>query len=136
MKHIFLIASAAALFASPAFAGPGQGHGKQGHGAHGKNQSALGQQGHVGYGTGGCPPGLAKKGNGCQPPGLARQRYSVGQRLPNSYSNWLPYNQVPYDLRSQSGYDPYGRYAYDQGTYYQVDPTSMIVRQVLGSVLR
>jgi len=33
-------------------------------------------------GRGNCPPGLAKKHNGCLPPGQARKRYVVGQRLP------------------------------------------------------
>ena len=33
------------------------------------------------YGRGNCPPGLAKKNNGCLPPGKARKRYIVGQRL-------------------------------------------------------
>jgi Ni/Co efflux regulator RcnB len=33
------------------------------------------------YGRGNCPPGLAKKNNGCLPPGLAKKRYLVGQRL-------------------------------------------------------
>jgi hypothetical protein len=34
------------------------------------------------YGRGNCPPGLAKKHNGCLPPGQAKKRYVVGQRLP------------------------------------------------------
>ena len=34
------------------------------------------------YGRGKCPPGLAKKNNGCRPPGWAKERYVVGQRLP------------------------------------------------------
>jgi hypothetical protein len=34
------------------------------------------------YGRGNCPPGLAKKHNGCLPPGQAKKRYIVGQRLP------------------------------------------------------
>ena len=34
------------------------------------------------HGRGGCPPGLAKKGNGCLPPGQAKKRYAVGQPLP------------------------------------------------------
>lgn len=34
------------------------------------------------HGRGNCPPGLAKKNNGCLPPGQAKKRYSVGQRLP------------------------------------------------------
>ena len=30
-----------------------------------------------------CPPGLAKKNNGCLPPGQAKKRYQVGQPLPS-----------------------------------------------------
>ena len=30
----------------------------------------------------GCPPGLAKKHNGCLPPGQAKKRWNVGQPLP------------------------------------------------------
>src|SRR5258706_8301547 len=34
------------------------------------------------YGRGNCPPGLAKKNNGCLPPGQAKKRYVVGRVLP------------------------------------------------------
>jgi hypothetical protein len=34
------------------------------------------------HGRGNCPPGLAKKNNGCLPPGQAKKRYSVGHPLP------------------------------------------------------
>ena len=34
------------------------------------------------YGRGNCPPGLAKKHNGCLPPGQAKKRYVVGHPLP------------------------------------------------------
>ena len=34
------------------------------------------------YGRGKCPPGLAKKHNGCLPPGQAKKRYVIGQPLP------------------------------------------------------
>lgn len=30
-----------------------------------------------------CPPGLAKKRNGCLPPGQAKKRYAVGGRVPD-----------------------------------------------------
>ena len=30
-----------------------------------------------------CPPGLAKKNNGCLPPGQAKKRYAVGDRVPD-----------------------------------------------------
>lgn len=33
-----------------------------------------------------CPPGLAKKHNGCLPPGIAKKRYQVGHHLPNDIS--------------------------------------------------
>lgn len=36
------------------------------------------------YGRGGCPPGLAKKHNGCLPPGQAKKRYVVGRALPRT----------------------------------------------------
>ncbi len=34
------------------------------------------------YQRGNCPPGLAKKHNGCRPPGQAKKRYSIGHPLP------------------------------------------------------
>jgi hypothetical protein len=34
------------------------------------------------HGRGNCPPGLAKKNNGCLPPGQAKKRYVVGHALP------------------------------------------------------
>ena len=45
----------------------------------------VGQQ----FAQGNCPPGLAKKNNGCQPPGQARQ-WAVGQRLPAGLGYPLP----------------------------------------------
>lgn len=53
--------------------------------------------------TGHCPPGLAKKGNGCQPPGQARH-WNMGQPLP---SGLVTYPLPPDLLRSlnpPSGY--------------------------------
>jgi hypothetical protein len=34
------------------------------------------------YAAGNCPPGLAKKNNGCLPPGQAKKVWAVGQPLP------------------------------------------------------
>lgn len=34
------------------------------------------------YVAGNCPPGLAKKGNGCMPPGLAKKQWELGRPLP------------------------------------------------------
>src|SRR5215831_16814360 len=32
------------------------------------------------HAAGNCPPGLAKKGNGCLPPGQAKKQWTMGQR--------------------------------------------------------
>jgi hypothetical protein len=121
MKQLLIIASVAALASTaPAY-------GKPDHANHG---------GHVGYGTGGCPPGLAKKNNGCLPPGQAKKLYGVGYRFDRGFAGWTPYNQIPYDLRRQYGLDPYGRYVYDQNYIYQIDPTTYAVSRVLDAILR
>ena len=36
------------------------------------------------YAAGNCPPGLAKKNNGCLPPGQAKKMWAIGQPLPGS----------------------------------------------------
>ena len=41
-----------------------------------------------------CPPGLAKKHNGCLPPGQAKKRYVIGHRLPDN----VVYYAVPRDV--------------------------------------
>lgn len=133
MKQLLLLAGAAALAsAAPAFAKNGNGHG-HGHGNHG-----YGINGPVGYGVGGCPPGLAKKNNGCLPPGQAKKLYNVGQRFRLGYGGINPYayNQIPYDLSRQYGFDPYDNYYYGKGYIYQVDPTTMLVQQVIQALLR
>lgn len=42
-----------------------------------------------------CPPGLAKKHNGCMPPGQAKKAYVIGQPLPAG----IVFSPVPRDLR-------------------------------------
>jgi hypothetical protein len=129
MKQTFLLVGAAALaLAGPALAKPGHGKG---------NPQAYGYNGPVGYGVGGCPPGLAKKNNGCLPPGQAKKLYTVGQRLRLGYGGLNPYgyNQIPYDLRRQYGFDPYDNYYYGNGYLYQVDPRTMLVQQVISALL-
>jgi hypothetical protein len=129
MKQPFLLAGAAALaFAGPAFAKPGHGKGNP----HGYD---YGVAGPVGYGVGGCPPGLAKKHNGCRPPGQVKQLYRLGQRFPLSYGHPWTYNQIPYDLRSRYGFDPGSNYYYGDGYLYRVDPRTMLIRQVVSALL-
>ena len=77
-RKSLLAALLAALAVAPAFAGPG-GHG---HGRGGGHDGPAYSHGHEGGGF--CPPGLAKKHNGCLPPGQAKKlhRLAVGQPLP------------------------------------------------------
>ena len=120
MKHILLLAGVAALASTgPAIAKPK-------HGGH-----------HVSHiGQGHCPPGLAKKNNGCLPPGQAKKLFNVGQRLPYGYNSYTPYGSLPPYLRDRYDLDDDYRYIYRDDYLYQVDPTTMIVRQVLNAILR
>ena len=142
MKHMLIFAGAAALaFAGPVVAKPGHGHGN-GHGnGHGygyeadEDGPAYGVNGPVGYGVGGCPPGLAKKNPPCIPPGQAK-KLAVGQRLPLGYGNPMGYNQIPYNVRQQYGLNPYQNYYYGNGYLYGVDPRTMVVQQAIAALLR
>ena len=152
MKKLILIASAAALaFAGPAIAkpdhakGPGnKGHAAMGHAKPGKAHKAT--RGIIvsdRYGRlyaldarGSCPPGLAKKGNGCMPPGQAKKLYNVGDRYRRNFGTMWGYNQIPDYMRNQNSFDPYDRYYYNQGYLYQVDPQTMLVQQVISALLR
>lgn len=54
--------------------------------------------------AGHCPPGLAKKGNGCMPPGQAQKAYRVGRPLPPG----VVYYDLPPTLSVQLGPAPAG----------------------------
>jgi hypothetical protein len=56
------------------------------------------------HGRGGCPPGLAKKRNGCLPPGQAKKRYVLGHPLPRG----VLVDAVPADLAVLIGPPPAG----------------------------
>jgi hypothetical protein len=74
----------AALAQPPEWAkGKGQGKGK-GKANHFDNdrRSAIRSYYQEEYRSGFCPPGLAKKHNGCMPPGQAKKQWNVGQPLP------------------------------------------------------
>lgn len=53
--------------------------------------------------SGKCPPGLAKKNNGCQPPGQAK-KWAVGQPLPSDLKRY----NLPKDLLSHLPHPPSG----------------------------
>lgn len=58
-----------------------------------------------------CPPGLAKKNNGCQPPGQAKQ-WQKGQPLPRE----VVYEELPPGLLDELGQTPEGQKLVRVGT--------------------
>jgi len=151
MNKLILVAGAAALaITAPALANPGHGHGNKGN-AHSQKSNAK-AHGHSNNGKhivdtrhgrlyahgarGSCPPGLAKKHNGCMPPGQAKKLYNVGQRYDRSHGYRWTYAQIPTHLRSRYSFDRDDRYYYRNGYLYQVDPRTMLVERVVSALLR
>nr|WP_166180265.1 hypothetical protein [Altererythrobacter segetis] len=165
-KLILLAGAAMLVTVAPAAAKPGNGHGQghgngnghsamaHGHSApsmaHGNSGHARTVHGRAGVGLvragngrlyaldrrGSCPPGLAKKGNGCMPPGQAKKLYNVGQRYNRNFGSLWSYNQIPDYLRNQYSFDQSDRYYYRDGYLYQVDPRTMLVQQAISALLR
>ena len=150
MKKLILLAGATVLAAAPPVAAKSdQGHGKGKHGliengkAHKAGKSGRGLVVSDRFGRlyaldarGRCPPGLAKKNNGCLPPGQAKKLYNIGQRYNRNFGNAWTYNQIPNHLRSQYQFDQSDRYFYNNGYLYQVDPKTMLIQQVISALLR
>jgi Ni/Co efflux regulator RcnB len=138
MKKLLIsfAAIAAISVAAPAVAKPGQG---QGGGAQkaAKHQNkqrterldrdprfdrAIGQQGM----RASCPPGLAKKNNGCLPPGQAK-KFAVGSRLPSYLSRYnvpVQYQDRYYDNGDYS-------YRYDDQNIYRVNRGTGLIDQII-----
>lgn len=76
-----------------------------------------------------CPPGLAKKGNGCLPPGQAKKLFGVGQRLEAA---WFDGYRPPAEYRSfyHDGPDHYYRYD-DDGYIYRADRGSDLISAII-----
>ena len=93
MNRIFRIAACAValgLAAAPALADPpewakgkgqAKGKGKQKHFDKGR-RSDINAYYDQEFRGGHCPPGLAKKNNGCMPPGQAKKQWTMGKPLP------------------------------------------------------
>jgi hypothetical protein len=76
------------------------------------------------YGRGKCPPGLAKKEDGCLPRGAPRKRYMVGLALPPS----TVIAPVPLDLTGRVGTPAVGyRYGMIDGDLVKLDLARGIV---------
>ncbi len=99
--HVVSLAALGILLAMPSLADPdNKGHGRGGGGGPSPQAQGGGRGSDVTvvvsdrdrttiysyyrteYVAGNCPPGLAKKHNGCLPPGQAKKMWVVGQPLP------------------------------------------------------
>jgi len=153
MKSLILIAGAALLAATagPAIAHPGNGHGRggQAHMSHMSHNVIRGHSSHAmamksgehgrlfAFETNGrCPPGLAKRNNGCMAPGQVKKMYRTGQRYNRNFGTAWSYDQIPETMRSHYNFDQSDRYYYRNGYVYQVDPKTMLVQQVISALTR
>ena len=85
------------------------------------------------YGRGNCPPGLAKKNNGCMPPGQAKKRYAVGQPLPTG----IRIGDLPHDLNVRMGPQPSGyRYGMVDGDVILISLTTRQVVDIIDAFVR
>jgi hypothetical protein len=72
-----------------------------------------------------CPPGLARKNNGCLPPGQAKKIFARGERL---QSDWYRDYNLPASYRSLYYDNPDSYYRYDDNGYiYRVNRQSNLV---------
>jgi hypothetical protein len=128
---IVFISAAALALACPALGKDKDDKGDKGHGRGGPPERVIGTPGRAAppvtvvvsdrdrrtvysyyrteYVAGSCPPGLAKKNNGCLPPGQARKVWAVGQPLPPA----IVYYPLPTTLVTQLSPPPPG-YGYVQ----------------------
>jgi len=85
------------------------------------------------HGRGNCPPGLAKKHNGCLPPGQAKKRYVVGHSLPQG----IVVGELPVELSARIGSAPPGyRYGILDGDLVKVAVGTMLVVDAIGGLVR
>jgi Ni/Co efflux regulator RcnB len=86
-------------------AGQGAVEASSSHGHFGDQQQTVVREYYSGqFRHGHCPPGLAKKDNGCMPPGLVKN-WAVGQQLPRD----VIFHNLPETLARQLGQPPTGQ---------------------------
>jgi hypothetical protein len=74
-----------------------------------------------------CPPGLAKKNNGCLPPGIAKRDFTVGQRVPLS----VRFGSIPLSIRDRFDLSTRDRFIIRDRFIFVVDPGSRRVTRVI-----
>jgi uncharacterized low-complexity protein len=85
------------------------------------------------HGKGKCPPGLAKKNNGCLPPGHAKKRYVVGQKLPKD----VVFEEPPVELTVKIRPAPAGyRYVMLDGDLVKLAVGTMLVVDAIDGLVQ
>jgi hypothetical protein len=85
------------------------------------------------HGRGSCPPGLAKKNNGCLPPGQAKKRYVIGHPLPHG----VVVGELPIELSVRIGPAPAGyRYGMIDGDVVKLALGTMFVVDAIEGLVR
>jgi hypothetical protein len=115
-----LAATSGAALADPPPWAHGGGHGKHG----GYEADSYG-------GPRGCPPGLAKKHNGCLPPGQAKKMYGVGDRYPA-----LGGYNIPPQYRDRYMDSADALYRYSGGYVYRIDPRTQLILDAIRLIRR
>lgn len=141
-KTIAILLTSSLCLSGVGHADPGQGKGKGQYKAKHEERADYGERRsytrlgdyergvYRDYYASDCPPGLAKKNNGCLPPGIAKKRYKVGRRLgPDVYVQ-----DAPYDLIQRLPYldDGYG-YRIVDGDLAVVELATLLVLDAIGA---
>ena len=85
------------------------------------------------HGRGQCPPGLAKKNNGCLPPGQAKKRYVIGHPL----SHGIVVGELPVELSVRIGTAPAGyRYGIVDGDLVKLAVGTLLVVDAIEGLVR
>ncbi|PYQ55666.1 MAG: hypothetical protein DMF78_01285 [Acidobacteria bacterium] len=85
------------------------------------------------HGRDNCPPGLAKKNNGCLPPGIAKKRYVVGHALPAT----VVVTELPPVLARRIGPAPAGyQYVVVDGDLVKLAVGTRMVVDAISSLVR
>ena len=85
------------------------------------------------HGRGQCPPGLAKKNNGCLPPGQAKKRYIIGHSLPHGTA----IGDLPAELSVRIGPAPAGyRYGIIDGDLVKLAVGSLLVVDAIAGLVQ
>jgi hypothetical protein len=116
----FAVATAGVALGQPDNKGHGRGNPQGGGPSNAANQPGGGPQVSISvserdrnevysyyrgqYAAGHCPPGLAKKNNGCMPPGQAKKAWTMNQPLPAG----VVYEVLPRDLLGRLSPAPSG----------------------------